>query len=261
MTGRLLPRLSAACVAALLAVTVLLAPSCASTQFTTDVRPGPGTVRIGYFGQSMITALDQGETIVVDPFHQYVGFPFPLLTADLVLVSQKSPDVDNWRAIGGSPKVFALPGMFSLHDVLVLGLPSTEQTVGALSGGPVTQTASPNTMFAWTMEGLRFAHLGNADSVSLTQDQRVVLSNTDVLFVPVGGKTTLDARGAAAVIRELGPKVVVPIHYRTGPSTMDIAGVEPFLALMPRVRHLPQAVAVSKGTLPKATEVWVMDWR
>ena len=37
----------------------------------------------------------------------------------------------------------------------------------------------------------------------------------DVLFVPAGGGPTVGGEQAAAVVRALQPRLVVPMHYRT----------------------------------------------
>ena len=36
-----------------------------------------------------------------------------------------------------------------------------------------------------------------------------------MLFLPIGGGPTLGGEGAAAVVAELEPRLVVPMHYRT----------------------------------------------
>jgi Beta-lactamase superfamily domain len=51
----------------------------------------------------------------------------------------------------------------------------------------------------------------------------------DVLFIPVGGGPTIDGREAAAVVDELTPGLVVPMHFAT--EAVDfIAGPEEFLS-------------------------------
>ena len=37
--------------------------------------------------------------------------------------------------------------------------------------------------------------------------------NAEVVFIPIGGKYTMDASQAAGFINETQPKLVVPIHY------------------------------------------------
>jgi L-ascorbate metabolism protein UlaG (beta-lactamase superfamily) len=54
-------------------------------------------------------------------------------------------------------------------------------------------------------------------SGKLDADQVENLGQVDVLVVPVGGHgLTLDAEGAAAVVTQLEPSYVVPVHFDDG---------------------------------------------
>jgi L-ascorbate metabolism protein UlaG (beta-lactamase superfamily) len=46
-------------------------------------------------------------------------------------------------------------------------------------------------------------------------EQRAAIGDVDVLFVPVGGGPTIPAADAARLVRELAPRLVLPMHYRT----------------------------------------------
>lgn len=60
---------------------------------------------------------------------------------------------------------------------------------------------------------MRIALLGNVVG-QLNEDQLESLGVVDVVIVPVGGGGyTLDATAAAALTRQIDPKVVIPIHY------------------------------------------------
>jgi L-ascorbate metabolism protein UlaG (beta-lactamase superfamily) len=49
------------------------------------------------------------------------------------------------------------------------------------------------------------------------------------LFLPVGGGPTIDGRQAAEVVAEIGPGMVIPMHYRT--EAVDfLDGPDDFLA-------------------------------
>ena len=51
----------------------------------------------------------------------------------------------------------------------------------------------------------------------------------DVLLIPVGGYSTIDATTADIVTKQLNPKVVIPMHYKTDKVGFPIATVEDFL--------------------------------
>jgi L-ascorbate metabolism protein UlaG (beta-lactamase superfamily) len=59
----------------------------------------------------------------------------------------------------------------------------------------------------------RIGILGNIDE-KLSDEQLEELGMIDVLIIPVGGGGyTLDATGAAGLVKSISPKVVIPVHY------------------------------------------------
>jgi L-ascorbate metabolism protein UlaG (beta-lactamase superfamily) len=71
----------------------------------------------------------------------------------------------------------------------------------------------PNTIFCFTLDGVRFCHLGDFGQTELRPEQRDAIGHVDVLFVPVGGGPTIGGAAAAELAGELGARVVVPMHY------------------------------------------------
>ena len=49
------------------------------------------------------------------------------------------------------------------------------------------------------------------------------------MFIPVGGKYTIDSHGAYNYAIKTGAKAVIPMHFKAGNSKIDIDGVLPFL--------------------------------
>lgn len=58
------------------------------------------------------------------------------------------------------------------------------------------------------VNNLKYAILGDSD---LTEDVKNV--KCDVLFVPIGGTYTMNAREASELTNIINPKLVVPVHY------------------------------------------------
>src|SRR6516164_6385727 len=59
----------------------------------------------------------------------------------------------------------------------------------------------PNTIFVFTLDGLRIAHLGDLGQPALRPEQVGAIGEIDVLFVPAGGGPTIGGEAAAGVIR------------------------------------------------------------
>ena len=62
---------------------------------------------------------------------------------------------------------------------------------------------------------MRLCHFGDFGQSALRPEQREAIGEVDVLFLPVGGGPTVGGESAAAVVRALRPRLVLPQHYRT----------------------------------------------
>jgi len=70
-----------------------------------------------------------------------------------------------------------------------------------------------STMYRIEVGDVRIALLGNIYE-KITEEQLEEIGVIDLLILPVGGNGyTLDATGAANLVRKIDPKVVIPIHY------------------------------------------------
>ena len=72
-----------------------------------------------------------------------------------------------------------------------------------------------NTLVRFELDGLVYCHLGDLGQSALRPEQAKALGAVDVLFIPVGDGPTVGGETAAAVVRELAPRLIFPKHYRT----------------------------------------------
>ncbi len=61
-----------------------------------------------------------------------------------------------------------------------------------------------------TIENQKYYIMGDTDALDFMKD-----ISCDYLFIPIGGKFTMDVQEAATLTKEIHPKVVIPIHYGT----------------------------------------------
>ena len=103
-------------------------------------------------------------------------------------------------------------------------------------------------------------HLGDLGHV-LTAQQVEELENVDVLLLPVGGVSTIDAPMAAEVVRQIEPKVVVPMHYKTEALNWELESVDRFLKEMGIKEIDPRPkLSFTKSSLPASTQVFLLDY-
>lgn len=189
-----------------------------------------------------------GPRIVIDPFAPMVGsYPWPDPSAEVVLVTHGHPDHSAVERVRGNPKVVRGPGYHKVAGGTFLGVNSFHDDQKGKQRGV-------NTIFVFTLNQVRFAHLGDLGQPSLTREQLRRIGRVDVLFIPVGGHFTIDAREADRIIAQLRPRIVVPMHYKTQHTAdrLPIVGVEGFLKGKSNVRRKESNVE---------TFTWLEAWR
>jgi L-ascorbate metabolism protein UlaG (beta-lactamase superfamily) len=194
-------------------------------------------MHVEWYGQSAFKLTASGATVFIDPFGDMSGaaargfqFEYPAIEgveADLVLVTHEHFDHNGVEAIGGSPAVLrSTAGRLESPIGEVLAVASEHDDVAGTQRGP-------NTIFVFEFDGVRVCHFGDFGQASLRDAQARAIGRVDLLFVPVGGGPTVNAAGAAEIVGRLGPRWVVPMHYRTP----RIGFLEPADAFLERMEH------------------------
>jgi L-ascorbate metabolism protein UlaG (beta-lactamase superfamily) len=173
--------------------------------------------------------------------------PIEGVTVGLVLVTHEHFDHNAVDAIGGEPTVLRAPGTHESPIGEIVGIASEHDAVAGTQRGP-------NTIFRFTLDGLSVAHFGDFGQTALRPEQRSALGDLDLLFLPVGNGPTIGGAEAAAVVRELRPRLVVPMHYRT--AAVDfLEPADDFLAALGvPVRRLASSEANAEALLGTSGE-------
>ena len=211
---------------------------------------------IRWYGQSAFL-LTGAKTVFVDPFGDPasmagsgIEFRYPPIegvTADVLLVTHEHFDHNAADAIGGEPVVLRAPGTHESPIGEVVGIASEHDSVAGTQRGP-------NTIFRFTLDGLGVAHFGDFGQNALRPEQRSALGEVDVLFLPVGGGPTIGGVAAVAVVRELRPRLVVPMHYRTA-AVNFLEPPDDFLAALGApVTRLPTSDGNTEALLGTSSE-------
>lgn len=224
-------------------------------------------MNLRYLGHSSFyIASGKGTRIVLDPYSEYIPYRFPSLEADIVVVSHEHRDHNASYRVLGEPAVVKRTANFPVeHEIPVsrtgermtfYGVPTWHDKVGGRRRGP-------NTVWHWYWEGIHFCHLGDLGHL-LTDQQVAAIEKVDVLFVPVGGKTTLTPTEAALVIQQLTPNLVFPMHFRT-PGIEDLGlADEPLEAFTSRHDNVEDAstmaVELDLARLPMRTKVVLLKY-
>lgn len=181
-------------------------------------------MKLTWCGHSCFLLDTEQGRVVFDPYEPgYVpGLKLPELEAELCLCSHGHGD-HNYTAgvkLSGKEHGLKVQEFSCFHD----------EKQGRLRGN--------NTMYLVEAEGRRVLHMGDLGHMP-SQELVEQLGHIDLMMIPVGGYYTIDAAQAAAIVRQLKPGMVIPMHYKGRGFGFDVLStLEDFTDRMDRVKVL-----------------------
>jgi L-ascorbate metabolism protein UlaG (beta-lactamase superfamily) len=198
---------------------------------------------------------DEGPTVLADPYGPDLGYRLPVEEARYCLVSHDHPDHNHLAAVNGPTTVVNSAGLTRGEGVAFRG---TLAEHGPSHEGSPTWTL----IFTFQLDGLTICHLGDLGR-PLDALQIAEVGAVDILFVPVGGTFTLDAKAARTVVDQLAPRITVPMHYLCAGLRRDTYPLEPLDAFTRGRKdvtiHRDYTMTVTRESLPKAPLTIVMS--
>jgi L-ascorbate metabolism protein UlaG (beta-lactamase superfamily) len=215
-------------------------------------------MKIKWFGHAafLLTATD-GTKIITDPYvpGAYDGaVSYDRITerVEAATVSHDHADHNGAELLPGKPLALKGTGPFTVGSVRISGINTYHDPQQGRERGS-------NTVFIFEIDGLRLVHCG--DLGHLPDDRTIqALGRVDILLVPVGGLFTIDAATALKLVERLKPKLVIPMHFKTHKLGFQIARVDEFARIAPRVRRIGRPeVEITAENLPQETETWILE--
>jgi L-ascorbate metabolism protein UlaG (beta-lactamase superfamily) len=210
-------------------------------------------MEITWLGHSCFRIKGKEAVVLTDPCADSTGYAIGKVQADIVTISHAHPGhafldtlQEGYRAIKG-------PGEYEIKDTYITGTPSFHDDEKGKKSGK-------NTVYVIEMEGVTLCHVGDLGH-SLSPEVTGELGNINVLFVPVGGHSTIGASAAADLVRNLNPGFVVPMHYKTADEKAELEFAERFLKEL-GIKELatqPKLV-VTRTNIPASTQVVLLDY-
>jgi L-ascorbate metabolism protein UlaG (beta-lactamase superfamily) len=210
-------------------------------------------MEISWLGHSCFRIKGKQATVMTDPYSPTLGYSLGKPAARIVTVSHQHPGHSYIQGVGGEPKPVTGPGEYEISGVLIIGIATFHDAEGGKKRGK-------NTVYLMEVDEVTICHLGDLGHV-LTAEQVEEIDNVDVLLLPVGGVSTINAPMAAEVVRQLEPKVVIPMHYKTKALKWELEPVDRFLKEIgvKQVSAQPK-LSFTKPSLPDNTQVFLLDY-
>lgn len=209
-------------------------------------------MEITWLGHSCFRIKGKEATLVTDPYSEAIGYSLARVTANIVTLSHHHSGHNYVAGVEGDPRVVSRPGEYEISGVFIIGVKTFHDRDQGKSKGK-------NIAYLIEIDDVRLCHLGDLGH-TLSPQQIEQLEGVEVLLIPVGGVSTINAKVAAEIVRLLSPRVVIPMHYRTKVVSW-LEPVEEFLAKMGLKEVSPQAkVTVTKSSLSQETRVVMLDY-
>jgi L-ascorbate metabolism protein UlaG (beta-lactamase superfamily) len=213
-------------------------------------------MEITWYGHSCFRLTERNYvTVVTDPFdNKKVGYDPLKLKAEIVTISHDAPGHNNSDAVKGTTHVLTGPGEFEIGGVFITAVQTD-------TGSKKAKDNVRNTIYVFDYDGITVAHLGDLLKIP-TQSEVELLGSVNVALVPVGGGGSLNAAKAAEVVSMLEPNLVVPMHYSTPDTKVELDSINKFIKEMGLSKQDAQpSLKVSRSSLPSETHVIVLEYQ
>lgn len=175
-------------------------------------------MHISWHGQFTIKITSKQGVIVLDPYAPSTGLsPFRAKASIVGLTNPSDPTMSHLDGISDADVVIDTPGEYSLQGVTLHGFSWHDDS------------RSEHSIMRWDIEGLTLLHLGAVPDIP---DEKLLNTinevDVDILFVPVGGGSSLNTKQALDLVSVIEPRIVIPVHYKLPKVKEKLDGVEQF---------------------------------
>lgn len=161
---------------------------------------------ITHHGKQFFKLQTGDRVIALNPIAKDSKFKTSGFGADIALISTNHPDfngVDTVTYGDRVPMVVKGPGEYEISDIMIRGY--------AAKG----YDEKINTLYYFSFDGMNICFLGGLYEGVIPTEAREAIDSVDVLFVPIGGKTVINAESAAKIARTFEAKMIIPMDYDT----------------------------------------------
>jgi L-ascorbate metabolism protein UlaG (beta-lactamase superfamily) len=207
---------------------------------------------VTWLGHGCFRLRGRSAAVVTDPYPPAIGLKLARMDADLVTISHEHENHNYTQVVREGAYEIHGPGEYEVAGVSVIGVPTYHDAEKGSKHGR-------NTVYLIEIDDVRICHLGDLGH-KLEDAEAEAVASPDVLLVPVGGRTAMNAAQAAEVVRQLEPRYVVPMHYAIPGLKLELDPIDRFLKEMGvTVAEAQPKLAVQKSSGEYDTKVVVLE--
>jgi L-ascorbate metabolism protein UlaG (beta-lactamase superfamily) len=134
--------------------------------------------------------------------------------------------------------------------------------VAAMEGRDRPDDPKANALYALALDGVTLCHMGDVGTPLAEKQLAPLRGRVDVLLALAGGGETIPLPDLDRAITEIGPRIVIPMHYATPRIRYELGSLEAFLerhAGEPVERHPEGWLELTRGTLPEERTIVILS--
>lgn len=156
---------------------------------------------INWYGEGCFKIQTGGLSLLTDPFESATGLTPARGKNELVLKTLTGWPMKDEELEG---QVIRGAGEYEAKEILVSGFSLPSESADSFF----------KTAYKVTAEEITLGFLGHL-SEGLSQEAVEKLKDSDILFIPAGGKPFISAEAAAKLIKQLDPKIIIASFFKT----------------------------------------------
>jgi L-ascorbate metabolism protein UlaG (beta-lactamase superfamily) len=162
---------------------------------------------ITYHGLTCFKIQSGDTTLVFDLPSKKSSAKIPRFHADIIVQSLPSQAGQSYDGeVPANSFLIDGPGEYEIKGVYIHGLKSYHDSVSGKKHGL-------NTVYSLRFENINLCFLGNFGEKELRPELKEEIGKVDILFIPIGGDTVLDAEEARNIVNQIEPVIAIPMHY------------------------------------------------
>ena len=153
---------------------------------------------ISWHGQNCFKIQSEKNTLIIDPFDpKKTGLKLNAPKADIVTLTD--PEIDSKEVKPIAEDIFKItsPGEYEVKGIFIYAIKLKDKE---------------ELIYHIESEQVSIGHLGHLNR-TLGEQELEQLNGIDILMIPVGGNSVLDAKKATDLISQIEPRIVIPMHY------------------------------------------------